>query len=86
MEVNAQVNDDIANKLNFIQAQTKQDLSEILKKAIELYYQTLKTPQKTPLQILEESGLIGCFEDDPNLSSNYKQVLTESLTKKYDYS
>ncbi|ACB00958.1 conserved hypothetical protein (plasmid) [Picosynechococcus sp. PCC 7002] len=76
---------DIANKINLIQQQTQQDISEILKKAIELYYQTLQIPQKTPLQILEESGLIGCFEDDPDLSSNYKQVLTESLAKKYDH-
>lgn len=85
MEVNAQVNDDIANKISLIQQQTQQDISEILKKAIELYYQTLQTQPKTPLQILEESGFIGCFEDDPDLSSNYKQVLTESLAKKYDH-
>lgn len=85
MNVNAQINDDIADKISFIQAQTKQDLSEILKKAIELYYQTLQTPQKTPLQILEESGFIGCSSAESDLSINYKQVLTEELNKKYDY-
>ena len=54
MEVNTQISRDTENKINFIQSQTKQDLSEILKNAIELYYQTLQTPQKTTLQILEE--------------------------------
>ncbi len=77
MEVNATVNDDIAHKISLIQQQTQQDLSEILKHAIELYYQSLHTPPKTPLQILEESGFIGCFQDDPDLSTNYKKFLTE---------
>ncbi len=85
MEVNTQISRDTENKINFIQSQTKQDLSEILKNAIELYYQTLQTPQKTPLQILEESGFIGCASIESDLSINYKKVLTEELNKKYDY-
>ncbi|MFM6128117.1 MAG: hypothetical protein ACKPBV_05130 [Sphaerospermopsis kisseleviana] len=56
----------------------------IMKVAIDLYYEKLhqESPVK-PLQLLRESGLIGCAEGDSDLSVNYKQYLTESLNEKY---
>ncbi|OYQ65580.1 DUF2281 domain-containing protein [Pseudanabaena sp. SR411] len=30
-------------------------------------------------------GLIGCCSTDQNLSTNYKHILTEGWTKKYDH-
>jgi predicted metal-dependent hydrolase len=85
MEIQAHLTEVEAQKLSFIQEKTQQDLIEILKKAIDLYYKTLQIPQKTPLQILEESGFIGCCSVESDLSTTYKSVLTEKLNKKYDY-
>lgn len=47
-----------------------------MKAAIDFYYEKLRqeTPVK-PLQLLRESGLIGCAEGDADLSVNYKQYL-----------
>lgn len=40
--------------------------------------------QLSTLDILKESGLIGCISAEPNLSTNYKSVLQKELDSKYD--
>ncbi|MBV5261734.1 DUF2281 domain-containing protein [Synechococcus moorigangaii CMS01] len=69
------------------------DLPEEAKSLLLEYIQTLrekyaldkKNTEKSLYEQFQENGLIGCFEDDPQLSTNYKQVLTESLEQKYGY-
>ena len=86
MRVNARLARDHASKFNYIRQRTNQGASDIMKAAINLYYEKLhrESPVK-PLQLLRESGLIGCAEGDSDLSVNYKQYLTESLNEKYSY-
>jgi len=86
MRVNARLDSDRATKLNYIRQRTNQGTSEIMKAAIDFYYEKLRqeTPVK-PLQLLRESGLVGCAEGDADLSVNYKQYLTESLNEKYGH-
>jgi uncharacterized protein (DUF342 family) len=84
LEINTQLNDKTANKLAYIQKQTHQEINEILAKAIDSYYQKIKDKKKTSLELLEESGLIGCISAESNLSTNYKSVITEELQSKYD--
>ncbi|MBE9009709.1 CopG family transcriptional regulator [Pseudanabaenaceae cyanobacterium LEGE 13415] len=74
-----QLDEDAANKLTYIQQQTGQDTETILKTAIEQYYQQLQPPQKTALDIFQDFGLVGCIDADPNLSTNYKSVISESF-------
>ena len=58
------------------------DFIHILKKR----YATKEKPQpKSLYKQFQEQGLIGCFEDDENVSTHYKEFLTESLEKKYGY-
>ena len=83
MEIAAQLDSDHAEKLAYIQAQTQQDVTEILNQAIDLYYEQLKPTQKSPLEVLQEDGLVGCFEGSPDLSSNYKTIIHEYLDQKY---
>ncbi|WP_199288894.1 ribbon-helix-helix domain-containing protein [Pseudanabaena sp. FACHB-1998] len=86
MRVNARLDRDRVTKFNYIRQRTNQGASEIMKVAIDLYYEKLhqESPVK-PLQLLMESGLIGCAEGDSDLSVNYKQYLTESLNEKYGH-
>lgn len=57
-----------------------------MKVAINLYYEkSHKELPVKPLQLLRDSGLIGCAKGDSDLSVNYKQYLTESLDKKYGH-
>ena len=40
--------------------------------------------QSSTLDILKESGLIGCISAESDLSINYKSILKEGLDSKYD--
>lgn len=40
---------------------------------------------QSTLDILKESGLIGCISAESDLSTNYKSVLKEGLKAKYDH-
>ena len=42
--------------------------------------------QSNTLDILKESGLIGCISAESDLSINYKSVIKEGLNTKYDNS
>lgn len=85
-QINTQIDPVTTDKLTYIQQQTNQPLSDILRDAIDSYYQKLKHQhKKTPLEILEESGFIGCCDLESDLSTNYKQVLATELEVKYDH-
>ncbi len=83
MNIATQLDDNHAAKLTYIQAQTQQNVDEILQEAIELYYQRLQPMQKSPLAVLEEAGLVGCFEGAADLSSHYKPIVQEYIDQKY---
>lgn len=83
-QINAQIDLETTDKLTYIQQQTNQALSDILRAAINDYYQKLKQKnKKTPFELLEESGFIGCCSVESDLSINYKEVLTTELEAKY---
>ncbi|MCV6638768.1 hypothetical protein [Candidatus Albibeggiatoa sp. nov. NOAA] len=42
--------------------------------------------KKSKPELIRDLGLIGCFSAEPELSENYKAVLSESWDKKYDNS
>jgi Ribbon-helix-helix protein, copG family len=86
MRVNARLDSDRANKFDYIRQRTNQGTSEIMKVAIDLYYERLRQETTVkPLQLLQQAGLIGCAEGESDLSANYKQYLTESLNEKYGH-
>ncbi|MCY7332282.1 MAG: CopG family transcriptional regulator [Pseudanabaena sp. CAN_BIN31] len=75
-ELNTKIDRETTDKLTYIQQQTKQELSDILRAAIADYYQKLmQTKKKTAFELLEESGFIGCCSVESDLSVNYKNVL-----------
>ena len=84
LEINTELNEETAEKLSYIQTATQEEINQILDKAIDGYYQQIKSRKKTSLELLEESGLIGCLSAESNLSTNYKQVLADTLETKYD--
>ena len=67
------------------------DFIDLLKKRYarvekpEFNYNRPLNSQLSTLDILKESGLIGCISAEPNLSTNYKTVIKEKLDSKYDY-
>ena len=84
MRINARLDEEYASKLVYIQQQTNQGVTDVIKSAIALYYQQLKQPQ-SPQELLTQTGFIGCGQADPNLSVNYKSILKAGLQTKHDY-
>ncbi|MFN7716693.1 MAG: CopG family transcriptional regulator [Pseudanabaenaceae cyanobacterium] len=85
-QINTEIDSATTDKLTYIQQQTNQTLSDILRDAIDSYYQKLKHQhKKTSFEIFEESGFIGCCSVESDLSINYKQVLSNELEAKYDH-
>jgi predicted metal-dependent hydrolase len=83
-QINAEIDLETTDKLTYIQQQTNQELSDILRAAIDDYYQKLKQKKKkTPFQLFEDSGFIGCCSVESDLSVNYKEVLATELEAKY---
>lgn len=83
-QINAQIDLETTDKLTYIQQQTNQALSDILRAAIDDYYQKLKQKnKKTSFELLEESGFIGCCSVESDLSVNYKEVLATEIEAKY---
>ena len=85
MQIHPELNSDSANKLAYIQQQTQQDVNELIKTAIDDYYQKLQHPPKTPLEALTQSCFVGCGSAEPDFSVNYKTVLQKELQQKYDH-
>lgn len=84
MRINARLDEEYVHKLTYIQQQTDQAITDVIKTAIDLYYKQLQ--QHKPLDLLTQTGFIGCGQADANLSINYKSILTDNLKDKYGYS
>jgi len=84
MDIPQTFDDDQTEKIIYIQQQTNQEIAEILKEAIILYYQKLNPARKTALELFKESGLVGCMDADPDLSINYKSLMRKQMLEKYE--
>lgn len=85
MDINTRLNENTAAKLAYLQQMTKQDLVEILQEAIDLYYQQFQTRSKTPLEILQDNGFIGCIQAESDLSANYKSIVQKLVQERNDH-
>jgi hypothetical protein len=77
--------DQIQATIQTLPEEAQQDLWEYVQNLSHKY--TLPEPpqEKSLYEKFQEKGLIGCFEDDENVSTNYKPILTEYLEKKHDH-
>jgi hypothetical protein len=76
----------VKKELDFIKAHLNSNQSQAIKDAIHTFYEYLKMEEKaklSPLEILKESGFIGCFKGEKNLSTTYKEQLTKRIKAKH---
>jgi hypothetical protein len=85
MQIHTELDNDHADKLAYIQQQTQQDVDALISTAIDYYYQKLQGMTRSPLEVLTETGFIGCGSAEPDLSVNYKAVLQAEFQSKYDH-
>jgi predicted transcriptional regulator len=80
--LNARIDDELAAKLEHIRRRTNQSITEVVRASIELYYERFRENSARTAQILRETGFTGCGEGDEDLSTTYKQHLSEALSNK----
>ncbi|KPQ33300.1 MAG: hypothetical protein HLUCCA11_18885 [Phormidesmis priestleyi Ana] len=96
MYIETELDSDSTEKLKRIQQQTNQDVAQIIGHALTLYDQQLQpsshseetetqSPKKSPLEILQEAGLVGYIKDgDPKLSTNYKTLVHQEIEERHE--
>ena len=84
--VSARFDEEVVEELEWL----KRDLgitktTDILVAAIHFFYRNARKSSKnqTAFDYLEESGFIGSLKGKPHFSSEYKQLLTDSLKEKH---
>jgi len=75
----------IQTTIQTLPEEAQQDLWQYVQNLSHKYLLQQPPQGKSLYEKFQEQGLIGCLEDDENISTNYKQILTESLEKKYGY-
>lgn len=77
-----QFDPEFERKLTELQEWTNQSQEIVLEKAIDLYYQQLASKRKTPLEIMQENGFIGCIQAEPSLAADSEAILHEVFQQK----
>jgi hypothetical protein len=85
MRVNARLDDDHSRKLEVLTRLTGSTVTDVLKRAIDLYYETLGRDRRRAAEVLEEQRFIGAAAGDPNLSETYKALLSDLVAAKHDH-
>ncbi|MBT3215177.1 MAG: CopG family transcriptional regulator [Deltaproteobacteria bacterium] len=75
MRLNARLDAIHEAQLIKIQEQTHASVSEIVRRALEDYYQTVCAHSVSAKDALYVSGFVGCAVSDPDLSTTYKSQL-----------
>jgi hypothetical protein len=87
MQINIELNEEYESKLAYVRQKTDQkDVKALIEGAIDTYYNQLKSPKKTALEIFTESGLISSIEAEPDLSTNYKSAVHSIIQERIDRS
>ncbi len=74
-EITTRLDPEATQKLADIQQQTSQDLDMILAAAIALYYQQIQAAPPTGLNIMQNTGFVGCFAAETDFSARSQELL-----------
>jgi hypothetical protein len=85
MQLNVQLTEDEAAQLSYIQGQTQQTPDEIVKRAIDVYYQQFHGQHSDSLTRLKQSAFVGSFAAEEDLAANSKSILHSIFQQKHDH-
>ncbi len=83
MRLNARITEQQAAQLEALRTMAGQSVSEVVRAALGLYYQTLCPTGGSARLALLESGFIGCGEGPQELSETYKEELLAGIESKH---
>lgn len=84
--ITARINDYLIAEIEFLKTSLKlPNTTSVLTFAIHNLYESIKEEEskKSSLEMFEEKGLIGCFDGPSDLSTNYKNIISDVIKKKH---
>jgi len=76
MQITAELDSQHVEKLHSLEKTLKMNASEVIAIAIDqVFTSAAKTEGQNAYLLMQQSGFIGCVENDENLSENYKDAL-----------
>ena len=85
MRINARLDESRSQKLEFLARATHLSTSDIIKQAIDLYYEQVRSGRLRPVEVLTASGFIGCGEASPDLSARYKEEVRKIVAARHGH-
>jgi hypothetical protein len=85
MRINARLDESRSQKLEYLARATHLSTSEIVKQALDLFYEQVRSRRPLPAEVLKASGFIGCGEASPDLSDRYKEEVKSLVAAKHDH-
>ncbi len=83
MRINARLDDDHSDKVQYLVNTQNTSISAVLKRAIDLYYEQARSNEYSAKQGLSDAGFIGVSEADEDLSTDYKRHWATALADKH---
>jgi predicted transcriptional regulator len=85
MRLNARLPEELARKLEALERATGQSTSNVVRSALERYFDEICGPGRSARDAILASGLVGCGEADADLSMTYKSTLREGFGQKHGH-
>ncbi|MDY6804877.1 MAG: hypothetical protein SXA11_13860 [Cyanobacteriota bacterium] len=79
MEIATKIDEEQAQKLAFIQEKTQQNLDDILRVALEDYYEKVLNNSSDRLEKFSQIGFVGCIEAEADLAENCEAILMKEI-------
>ncbi|MDN5870040.1 MAG: hypothetical protein L0H73_04895 [Nitrococcus sp.] len=83
MRINARLDEDRSRKFGYLQQISGAGVSEIVKLAIDAYYDRMKRTCGDAAALLSKSGFVGCGCGPAGLSQDYKEELARAMGTKH---
>lgn len=85
MRLNARLPEELTRKLEALEQATKQSTSDVVRTALERYFNEICGPGRSARDAILKSGLVGCGEAEADLSATYKSRLHEGFGRKHGH-
>jgi predicted transcriptional regulator len=85
MRLNARLTEELTRKLMAVERATGQSRSDIVRAALEHYFDDACVPERSARDAILASGLVGCGDAESDLSTTYKSLLHEGLGNKHGH-
>lgn len=86
MRVSVRLNEEDSRRLRFLTQTTHQQTSEVVKRALHLYFDRVRDHRRNARGLFAQSGFIASGEGPVDLSGRVKEELTTILDRKYSAS